>query len=325
MRNRRERFICSTFRPVIRHLIALLALASTALPALAVSVQEFDAKPTSEQAAFLVGFIEKMTSDLWTKNPHMAKKIRDWFGIKADSKPTSEGLHNLVVELTALEYRAREGKVDLSKIQIEGVVVKVVKDKFPPPQPPVASPPASLPPFEARDVIDQLDYLLRLEQNLLANPTVSTFEAWLPVEQIASLTKVVRETRDSYVRNSPEDAEGFTNLFEGIFAVSQPQVSSAGIEQVNAQLAGLNTLAQQGKADLSAIRMRSVVDDVLLGAIDAKQEQLRQRLKEIEDNAIKLHDGRRVYIDGDGFRDESGAFLEELTLRLVVESRRPKG
>jgi hypothetical protein len=32
-----------------------------------------------------------------------------------------------------LEILAHDGKVDLTKIQVEGVIVKVVKDKFPPP------------------------------------------------------------------------------------------------------------------------------------------------------------------------------------------------
>jgi hypothetical protein len=40
--------------------------------------------------------------------------------------------HKVAVELAALDSAAKAGKVDLSKIQIEGVIVKVVKDKFPP-------------------------------------------------------------------------------------------------------------------------------------------------------------------------------------------------
>ena len=37
-----------------------------------------------------------------------------------------------IVELIALDAVAKDGKIDLSKIQIEGVIVKVLKDKFPP-------------------------------------------------------------------------------------------------------------------------------------------------------------------------------------------------
>ena len=49
-----------------------------------------------------------------------------------NGKPFSAGLERLYVELGALESLAHDGKVDLTKIQVEGVIVKVVKDKFPP-------------------------------------------------------------------------------------------------------------------------------------------------------------------------------------------------
>jgi hypothetical protein len=51
--------------------------------------------------------------------------IRDWFA-------KGEGPQKLFTEIGALDLLAEKGKVDLSKIQIEGVIVKVIKDKFPP-------------------------------------------------------------------------------------------------------------------------------------------------------------------------------------------------
>ena len=47
----------------------------------------------------------------------------------------------------------------------------------------------------------------------------------------------------------------------------------------------------------------------LLHEIEHEQVRLAERRKEIEDNALRLHDGRRVYVDGDRFRDEQGTFL----------------
>jgi soluble cytochrome b562 len=68
------------------------------------------------------------------------RRIRNWGRTSAtgsrdkqEGKPFSEGLERLYVELGALEILAHDGKVDLTKIQVEGVIVKVVKDKFPPP------------------------------------------------------------------------------------------------------------------------------------------------------------------------------------------------
>ena len=105
------------------------------MTAQAMSLKDFNAKPTHDQSVYVVDFIEKMTADLGAKNPQLAQDIRDWFSRKQDGKPFSAGLERLYVELGALEILAHDGKVDLTKIQVEGVVVKVVKDKFPPPPP----------------------------------------------------------------------------------------------------------------------------------------------------------------------------------------------
>jgi soluble cytochrome b562 len=113
----------------MRFLLAFLAL----IPIQAMSLKDFNIKPTHDQSVYVVDFIEKMTGDLGVKNPQLAQDIRDWFSRKQEGKPFSEGLERLYTELGALEILAQDGKVDLTKIQVEGVIVKVVKDKFPPP------------------------------------------------------------------------------------------------------------------------------------------------------------------------------------------------
>ena len=50
--------------------------------------------------------------------------------------------------------------------------------------------------------------------------------------------------------------------------------------------------------------------DRLLARIEQEQIAVEKRRKEIEDNALKLHDGRRVYVDGNQYRDEQGRVLE---------------
>ena len=111
----------------MRFLLAFLSL----IPIQAMSLKDFNIKPTHDQSVYVVDFIEKMTADLGAKNPQLAQDIRDWFSRKQEGKPFSEGLERLYVELGALESLAHDGKVDLTKIQVEGVIVKVVKDKFP--------------------------------------------------------------------------------------------------------------------------------------------------------------------------------------------------
>jgi len=103
------------------------------MTAQAMSLKDFNTKPTHDQSVYVVDFIEKMTADLGAKNPQLGQGIRDWFSRMQEGKPFSEGLERLYVELGALEILAHDGKVDLTKIQVEGVIVKVVKDKFPPP------------------------------------------------------------------------------------------------------------------------------------------------------------------------------------------------
>ena len=110
-----------------------LAFALVLIPMQAMSLKDFNAKPAADQSAYVASFIEKMSADLGAKNPQLGQGIRDYFTRKAAGKPVSEGMEKLYVELTAVELQAKDGKADLSKIQLESVIVWVVKQKFPPP------------------------------------------------------------------------------------------------------------------------------------------------------------------------------------------------
>jgi hypothetical protein len=50
--------------------------------------------------------------------------------------------------------------------------------------------------------------------------------------------------------------------------------------------------------------------DRVLAQIEEQQHALLRRRQEIEDKALRLHDGRRIYIDGDQYRDEQGDILQ---------------
>jgi hypothetical protein len=120
----------------MRNLIAVLTaivLSISAHSTRATTIKEFDAKPDKEQSACVADFIDRMTSDIRTKNEPLAIEIRNWFAVKPEGKATSAGMERLYVELTALDLKAREGKADQSKIQLESVIVWIVKQKFPPP------------------------------------------------------------------------------------------------------------------------------------------------------------------------------------------------
>lgn len=110
---------------------ALLLLVSGA--AGATTLQDFESRPPADQAAAISAFVDKMTTDLRAKDETLAVNIRDWFAVKPAGKATSEGMERLYVELAVIERQAAAGKADLSKIQLESVIVYVVKQKFPPP------------------------------------------------------------------------------------------------------------------------------------------------------------------------------------------------
>ena len=110
----------------------LLTLAFVLIPMQAMSLKDFNAKPGNEQAVYVVDFIENMTSDLGAKNPQLARDIRDWFSKHPAGKPISAGMERLYVELGALDIQAKDGRADLSKIQIESIIIYLAKQKFPP-------------------------------------------------------------------------------------------------------------------------------------------------------------------------------------------------
>jgi hypothetical protein len=128
--NHRNRFIRLGLYWGMRYFFAFLILISA--QAQAMNLKDFNAQPGKEQSAYIATFIDKMTTDLREKNPDLAQNIRTWFAQKREGKPSSEGMERLFVELTAIELQAKDGKADLSKIQLESVIVYLVKQKFPP-------------------------------------------------------------------------------------------------------------------------------------------------------------------------------------------------
>jgi hypothetical protein len=110
-----------------------LLVAVLASPAAALSIRDFNAKPPAEQSSYLSSFVERMSADLGRIRPELTTEIRRYFYHRTpEGKVVSEGLDTLYAELLAIELRARDGKADLSKIEIESVIVWVVKQRFPP-------------------------------------------------------------------------------------------------------------------------------------------------------------------------------------------------
>lgn len=125
-------------RPVLS-LIAFLALfiaiPTSAQPsARSMSVKDYLALSADQQSTYSGDFIAKFTAEVGQTNPKLMQQIRDWFVKVPPGKHFPEGMTNFNLELWVLQDLSKEGKIDLSKIPVNGVIIKVIKDKFAPPK-----------------------------------------------------------------------------------------------------------------------------------------------------------------------------------------------
>ena len=122
-----------------------------------------------------------------------------------------------------------------------------------------------------------------------------------------------------------------------------PSFISAGFEELNRELSGAYTRhvmlfpgqspEEKRRREEEEARRRYVQamldiqqrSDRLLAAIEFRENEIDRHRQEIEDRALKLHDGRRVYFDGTGYRDETGRVLagSDATEAEVLHRERP--
>ena len=115
------------------------------------------------------------------------------------------------------------------------------------------------------------------------------------------------------------------------------------IEELNGELSGAYTLhvmlypgqspeekrrreeEEQRRRYVQAMLDIQQCSDRLLAAIEFREREIEWHRQEIEDRALKLHDGRRVYFDGTGYRDETGRVLgaEDANEAAVLNHERP--
>jgi hypothetical protein len=109
---------------------AVIAVVLFSALAGATTVSDYVKMPADARNDLVVNFIDKMTTDIRAKNPDLAVKIRNWFAVKSEGREFPEGLERLTVEIGALQMAAKDGKADLSKVQLESVIVYLAHQKF---------------------------------------------------------------------------------------------------------------------------------------------------------------------------------------------------
>lgn len=109
----------------------------------ALSVRQFDSEPREEQTEYVFKAVDKIVADVAKVNPELSKAIHDYFEVTPPGQDEPPGLLAFAGDLGAVEDSANQGKIDLDKVQIEGILLGIIKrDVMPqqsqnPPPPPV--------------------------------------------------------------------------------------------------------------------------------------------------------------------------------------------
>jgi len=116
----------------------ILAVATLLLPfqASALSVRQYESQSKTQRAETVATAIDKIVADVDRVNPTLSKTIHEYFYVIPQGQPGTPGLIAFGTELVAVENRADQGKLDLDKVQIEGILLDVVKTGVIKKQPP---------------------------------------------------------------------------------------------------------------------------------------------------------------------------------------------
>jgi len=102
-------------------------LALTAVPARALSVREYENASKAEQIDKVIAAIDKIVTDVAKVNPDLSKAIHDYFYVTPAGQQQAPGVIAFGAELLAVDRMADKGKLDRDKVQIEGVLLDVIK------------------------------------------------------------------------------------------------------------------------------------------------------------------------------------------------------
>ena len=112
-----------------RSLISLL-LASFASIAHATTLQEFQAKSPEAQGQVVSSFVSALADKQMAQNPQLGRAIVAYFAHSPNDHEPPPGVADLMVQVLAADRLAKQGKADLSKIQVEAMIVYVVREHF---------------------------------------------------------------------------------------------------------------------------------------------------------------------------------------------------
>jgi hypothetical protein len=93
----------------------------------ALSVNQYESETKEQRADFVAGEIDKIVADVAKTHPALSKAIHDYFYVIPEGQPESPGLIAFGAELAVVQNLAGEGKLDSDKVQIEGILLEIIK------------------------------------------------------------------------------------------------------------------------------------------------------------------------------------------------------
>ena len=108
---------------------AVLAVIMLGTPyqARAMSVRQYESEPIKQRTPEAVHAISKIVDDVAKVNPALSQAINDYFTVIPLGQPAAPGLISFEGGLSAVDNLAAQGKLDLDKVQIEGILLDIVK------------------------------------------------------------------------------------------------------------------------------------------------------------------------------------------------------
>ena len=106
-------------------MLAAILLAPSS--AWALSVRDYENATKEQQADSVANAIDKIIADVAKVDPALSRAIHDYFYIIPKGQPESPGLIAFEGDLLAVERAADHGRADRDKMQIEGILLGVVK------------------------------------------------------------------------------------------------------------------------------------------------------------------------------------------------------
>lgn len=126
---------------------AMLAMPS---PASALSFKQFNDEARPQQADFLAKAVDKIVADVARVDPGLSQTIQTYFSVSSKGQLLPPGMIAFGGDYVAVQKQALDGKLDLDKVQIEGMLLGIIKRDLMPPGGPQDN---SLPPPAPKDQI----------------------------------------------------------------------------------------------------------------------------------------------------------------------------